>query len=127
MLQRMRDQTQSFAFKVLVGLIVFVLAVFGFGAFNLFVTGDPEVASVNGEGITQNELATATDAETEQSLIRELSWVYNQHLPRLPLMNGVRRVFLNRDGWAFPERDSKYMMQNPTTELWSHGQIRAEE
>jgi len=63
MLQKMRDQTQSFAFKVLVGLIVFVLAVFGFGAFNLFVTGDPEVASVNGEGITQNELATATERE----------------------------------------------------------------
>lgn len=63
MLQKMRDQTQSLAFKVLVGLIVFVLAVFGFGAFNLFVTGDPEVASVNGEGITQNELATATERE----------------------------------------------------------------
>jgi peptide/nickel transport system substrate-binding protein len=74
-----------------------------------------------------DELATATDSETEQSLIEELSWIYNQHLPRLPLMNGVRRVFLNRDGWSFPERDSKYMMQNPTTELWSHGQIRAEE
>ncbi len=63
MLQKMRDQTQSTAFKVLVGIIVFVLAVFGFGAFNLFVGGDPEVASVNGEGITQGELALATERE----------------------------------------------------------------
>ncbi len=63
MLQKMRDQTQSLAFKVLVAIIVFVLAVFGFGAFNLFVTGDPEVASVNGEGITQGELAIATERE----------------------------------------------------------------
>lgn len=63
MLQKMRDQTQSTAFKVLVGIIVFVLAVFGFGAFNLFVGGDPEVASVNGEGITQGELAVATERE----------------------------------------------------------------
>lgn len=63
MLQKMRDQTQSTAFKVLVGVIIFVLAVFGFGAFNLFVTGEPEVASVNGEGITQNELAAATERE----------------------------------------------------------------
>ena len=48
---------------MLVGIIVFVLAVFGFGAFNLFVGGDPEVASVNGEGITQGELAVATERE----------------------------------------------------------------
>jgi hypothetical protein len=73
-----------------------------------------------------DELATAMESEAEQSLIRELSWIYNQHLPRLPLMNGVRRVFMNRDGWSFPKRDSKYMMQNPTSELWSHGQIRAQ-
>lgn len=63
MLQKLRDQTQSLAFKVLVGIIVFVLAVFGFGAFNLFTAGEPEVATVNGEGITQSELAAATERE----------------------------------------------------------------
>jgi peptidyl-prolyl cis-trans isomerase D len=63
MLQKMRDQTQSLAFKVLVGIIVFVLAVFGFGAFNFFVAGDPEVARVNGEGITEGELAAQTERE----------------------------------------------------------------
>ena len=52
MLQKLRDQTQSFGFKVLAGVMIFVLAVFGFGAFNLFVNSDPEVASVNGEEIT---------------------------------------------------------------------------
>jgi peptidyl-prolyl cis-trans isomerase D len=63
MLQKLRDQTQSLGFKILVAIIVFTLAVFGFGAFNLFVTGDPEVASVNGEGITQNQLARETERE----------------------------------------------------------------
>ncbi|MFU8814820.1 MAG: SurA N-terminal domain-containing protein [Pseudomonadales bacterium] len=63
MLQKMRDQTQSLAFKVLVGIIVFVLAVFGFGAVNLFVGGDPEVARVNGIGITEGELARQTERE----------------------------------------------------------------
>lgn len=63
MLQKMRDRTQSLGFKVLVGIIVFVLAVFGFGAVNLFVTGDPEVARVNGVGITQGQLATQTERE----------------------------------------------------------------
>jgi peptidyl-prolyl cis-trans isomerase D len=63
MLQKMRDQTQSTAFKVLVGIIVFVLAVFGFGTFNLFSTGDPGVASVNGEDITQNMIVSAAERE----------------------------------------------------------------
>ena len=66
MLQKLRDQTQNTAFKILVGIIVFVLAVFGFGAFNLFLTTDPEVASVNGDGITQNMLATQADRVRRQ-------------------------------------------------------------
>ena len=63
MLQKMRDQTQSTAFKVLVGIIVFVLAVFGFGSFNLFSTGDPGIASVNGQDITQNMVVSAAERE----------------------------------------------------------------
>jgi len=63
MLQKLRDQTQSFGFKLLAGLIVFVLAIFGFGAFNLFLTTDPKVATVDGEGITQSELLSATERE----------------------------------------------------------------
>jgi peptidyl-prolyl cis-trans isomerase D len=63
MLQKLRDQTQSLFFKVLVGAIIFVLAIFGFGAFNLFLTTDPSVASVNGEDITQNDLAVEAERE----------------------------------------------------------------
>jgi peptidyl-prolyl cis-trans isomerase D len=68
-LQKLRDQTQSLFFKIIVGILVFVLAVFGFGAFNLFTTGEPEVASVNGEPITQNQLIV----ETERERVRRLS------------------------------------------------------
>lgn len=63
MLQKLRDQTQSLFFKVLVGAIIFVLAIFGFGAFNLFLTTDPSVASVNGEDITQGDLAVEAERE----------------------------------------------------------------
>ncbi len=63
MLQKLRDQTQSFVFKVLVGIIIFVLAIFGFGAFNLFITTDPAIASVNGDDITQTMLATEAERE----------------------------------------------------------------
>ncbi len=63
MLQKLRDQTQSLFFKVLVGAIIFVLAIFGFGAFNLFLTTDPSVASVNGEDITQGDLTVEAERE----------------------------------------------------------------
>ena len=66
MLQQLREQTKNTAFKILVGIIVFVLAVFGFGAFNLFLTTDPEVASVNGDGITQNMLAAQANRVRRQ-------------------------------------------------------------
>lgn len=63
MLQKLRDQTQSLFFKVLVGAIIFVLAIFGFGAFNLFLNTDPSVASVNGEDITQTMLSVEAERE----------------------------------------------------------------
>ncbi len=67
MLQRLRDQTQSTGFKIIVAVLVFALAFFGFGAFNVFAPGDPAVASVNGEDITQGELLT--EAEREKRLL----------------------------------------------------------
>ncbi|MBX3706871.1 MAG: SurA N-terminal domain-containing protein [Pseudomonadales bacterium] len=63
MLQKMRAQTQSLAFKVLVGIIIFVLAVFGFGAFNLFGSGDPDIARVNGDSITQGMVTAEAERE----------------------------------------------------------------
>jgi peptidyl-prolyl cis-trans isomerase D len=63
MLQKLRDQTQSLFFKVLVGAIIFTLAIFGFGAFNLFMNPDPALASVNGEDIRQSTLLLESDRE----------------------------------------------------------------
>lgn len=63
MLQKLRDQTQSLGFKVIVAVLVFALAFFGFGAFNVFAPGDPTVASVNGEDITQGKLLAEADRQ----------------------------------------------------------------
>ena len=57
MLQKMRDGAQSIGAKILVGIIVFVLTVFGFGAFNFFTVGEPVAATVDGEDITESALA----------------------------------------------------------------------
>ena len=56
MLQKMRERTQSLTYKIIVGALIFVLAVFGFGAFNFFISPDPAVATVNGEDIPQSQL-----------------------------------------------------------------------
>ena len=63
MLQKLRDQTQSLGFKILVGIIILVLAIFGFGAFNLFLDSDPEAAVVNGTEISQNKLLVEIERE----------------------------------------------------------------
>ncbi len=63
MLQKLRDKTQSVGFKIIVGLLVFALAFFGFGAFNVFAPGEPVVAAVNGEDITQRSLLEQADRE----------------------------------------------------------------
>lgn len=55
-LQKMRAGAQGILAKVLVGVIVFVLAVFGFGAIDLFSASEPVAATVNGDDITQRLL-----------------------------------------------------------------------
>ena len=68
MLQKLRDQTQSAGFKVVVAVLVFALAFFGFGAFNIFAPGDPTVASVNGEDITQGVLLGEVERQRRRVL-----------------------------------------------------------
>ena len=64
----MRAGAQGIAAKILVGLIVFVLAVFGFGSIGLFSGSEPVVATVNGDDITQRALDLETSRQ--QSLYR---------------------------------------------------------
>lgn len=62
-LQKMRAGAQGIFAKVLVGAIVFVLAVTGFGAIQLFSGGEPIAATVNGDDITQRDLDVETERE----------------------------------------------------------------
>ena len=65
MLQKMRDGAQSLFAKILVGIICFVLAAFGFGAFNFFTAGEPAAASVNGDEITEQALLFETQRQKQ--------------------------------------------------------------
>ena len=70
MLQKLRDQTQNTGFKILVGAIIVVLTLFGFGATSLFLGSDPEIAKVGDYSITQNVLAVETERERMRILNR---------------------------------------------------------
>lgn len=70
MLQKMRDQSQSLVAKILVGAIIFVLSVFGFGAFSLFAIGERSVAEVDGEEIPESDLLTQVERERRQIVMR---------------------------------------------------------
>lgn len=63
MLLKMRAKAQGVFAKVLAGIIVFVLAVFGFGAFDLFSVSEPVAATVNGADITQRSLELETSRQ----------------------------------------------------------------
>ena len=65
MLQKIRAGAQTLGAKIVAGLICFVLVVFGFGAFNLFAVSEPSVVKVNGEGISENQLARAVVAQRQ--------------------------------------------------------------
>ena len=70
MLQKLRDRTQSTGFKIIVAVLVFALAFFGFGAFNVFAPGDPEVASVNGDEITRTMVEVETERQRRRILLQ---------------------------------------------------------
>jgi hypothetical protein len=80
--------------------------------------GDLETVDVTAK---INALGEADSSEAANALLTELAWIYNQYLPRLPLMNGVTRRFLSRDGWEFPETDRQWMVDNPVTNLMRLG------
>ena len=70
MLQKLRDQTQNTGFKILVVAIIIVLTLFGFGATNMFLGPDPQVAKVGNYEITQSLLNVETEREKRRLLGR---------------------------------------------------------
>ena len=63
MLQKMRDGAQGLGAKIIVGIICFVLVVFGFGAFNFLAENEPRAASGNDDEITVRELEIETQRQ----------------------------------------------------------------
>ncbi|MEN5093621.1 SurA N-terminal domain-containing protein [Pseudomonas protegens] len=66
MLQNIRDNSQGWIAKTIIGVIVALLALTGFDAIFKATTHNQDAAKVNGEEITQNELSQAVDMQRRQ-------------------------------------------------------------
>lgn len=60
-IQTLRDGSEGIVAKIIVGLIIIVFALFGFGSITTFLSPVPKVASVNGDDITQQEMEIAVE------------------------------------------------------------------
>ncbi len=60
-IQKMRDGSEGILAKVIIGLIIIVFSLFGFGSITTFLAPVPKVATVNGEDVTQQEMEVAVE------------------------------------------------------------------
>jgi ABC-type transport system substrate-binding protein len=87
--------------------------------------GDPR-GSIETVDVTETIAALGeAKPEEERDIVRKLAWIYNQTLPRLPLMSGVARRWLNGAKWDYPDKDSEYMRDNPVNTVLSHAKVTA--
>jgi len=68
MLQDMRKSAQGTVAKIVVGFIIVIFALFGVESIVGSIGGEPEVASVNGEGITESSFTRALEGKRRQIL-----------------------------------------------------------
>ncbi|CDF93405.1 MULTISPECIES: SurA N-terminal domain-containing protein [unclassified Pseudomonas] len=66
MLQNIRDNSQGWIAKTIIGVIVALMALTGFDAIFKATTHSNDAAKVNGENISQNELSQAVDMQRRQ-------------------------------------------------------------
>jgi len=66
MLQNIRDNSQGWIAKTIIGIIVVLMALTGFDAIFQATTNKNEAAKVNGDEISQNELSQAVDMQRRQ-------------------------------------------------------------
>jgi peptidyl-prolyl cis-trans isomerase D len=70
MLQDIRDKSQGWTAKIIIGVIVVLMAFTGVEAVFQATSNSQDAAAVNGEAISQNELAQAADMQRRQMMQR---------------------------------------------------------
>lgn len=67
-IQKLQDKSQGILAKIIVGLIIVVFALFGFGSITTYLAPVPKVATVAGEDITRQELETGMERQRRMLL-----------------------------------------------------------
>lgn len=68
----MRDGSEGVMAKIIIGLIIIVFALFGFGSITTFLAPVAKVATVNGEEIPQQEMELAVERNRRMMLARDV-------------------------------------------------------
>ncbi|MBT4161238.1 MAG: hypothetical protein HOC70_08705 [Gammaproteobacteria bacterium] len=72
LIQHMRDGSEGVLAKVIIGLIIIVFALFGFGSITTFLAPTPKVATVDGEDISQQEMEVAVERNRRMLMARDI-------------------------------------------------------
>ncbi|MBV1904992.1 MAG: SurA N-terminal domain-containing protein [Pseudomonadales bacterium] len=67
-MMEMRDRAQGRGGKFIVGAIIIVMALFGFGAFTSFIDSDPAMVEINGEALSRNDVLLETQRRKNRIL-----------------------------------------------------------
>ncbi len=70
LIQRLRDGSDGIMAKIIIGLIIIVFGLFGFGSITTFLAPTPKVAEVNGEEVTQQSMEFAVERNRRMQLSR---------------------------------------------------------
>ena len=70
LIQQLRDGSDGILAKVIIGLIIIVFSLFGFGSITTFLAPVPKVASVNGEDVTQQSMEIAVERNRRMLMAR---------------------------------------------------------
>ncbi len=73
LIQRLRDGSEGILGKVLIGVVLVIFALFGFGSFSSFNSSEIKVASVNGVEISQREIEYELERTRRVMLSRGLN------------------------------------------------------
>lgn len=68
LIQEMRNRSHGVVAKVIVGMIIVVFALFGFGSITTFLVPVPKVATVNGDDVEEQEMLMAVERQRRMIL-----------------------------------------------------------
>jgi peptidyl-prolyl cis-trans isomerase D len=104
LIQEMRKRSQGIVAKVIVGMIIVVFALFGFGSITTFLVPVPKVASVNGDDIEEQEMLIAVERQRRMILANSQTRsedIDDDQLRQTVLNDLIERKLLNQAAEEF--------------------------